>query len=56
MNLFREQILTLPQLIEDALGNFPHEAARVFDDTTCQTLARLHTIGSPTCRPSHKHL
>ena len=45
MNYFREQILTLPQLIDDVIEPFAHEAARVFDDASCQSLTRLHTIG-----------
>jgi glucosamine--fructose-6-phosphate aminotransferase (isomerizing) len=45
MNYFREQILTLPQLISDVLEPFSREAARVFDADFCRTLTHLHTIG-----------
>jgi glucosamine--fructose-6-phosphate aminotransferase (isomerizing) len=45
MNYFREQILTLPQLIDDVVEPFSHEAARVFDDRFCRSLERLFTIG-----------
>lgn len=45
MNYFREQILTLPQLIEDVTDAFLNEATRVFNDDFCRTLERLHVIG-----------
>jgi glucosamine--fructose-6-phosphate aminotransferase (isomerizing) len=45
MNYFREQILTLPQLIDDVREPFAAEAARVFDAGFCKSLGRLYTIG-----------
>ena len=45
MNFFREQILTLPQLIDDVREPFAAEAARVFDAGFCKSLGRLYTIG-----------
>lgn len=45
INYFREQILTLPQLIDDVAGPFASEAARVFDRDTSAGLSRLYTLG-----------
>ncbi|BCX03550.1 MAG: hypothetical protein KatS3mg053_1488 [Candidatus Roseilinea sp.] len=45
MNYFREQILTLPQLIKDVTESFLEEATRVLDEDFCRTLERLHVIG-----------
>ena len=50
MNLFREHILSLPALITEVFPIFKAEADRVFDETLCQSLTRLHTIG---CGDSH---
>lgn len=40
MNFFREQILTLPQLIDDVRAPFDAEAARIFDAGFCKSLGR----------------
>jgi glucosamine--fructose-6-phosphate aminotransferase (isomerizing) len=45
MNYFREQILSLPQLIEGCLDPFAAEAGRVFDVDFCKRLSRLFIIG-----------
>jgi glutamine---fructose-6-phosphate transaminase (isomerizing) len=50
MNLFREHILSLPTLIEEVFPLFKAEADRVFDETLCQPLMRLYTVG---CGDSH---
>jgi len=50
MNYFREQILTLPQLVRDIVEPFLDEAARAFDAAFCRSLERLHLIG---CGDSH---
>lgn len=50
MNYFREQILSLPQLIEDVTRAFLDEAARVLDPDFCRNVERLHVIG---CGDSH---
>ncbi|MCL6511394.1 MAG: SIS domain-containing protein [Anaerolineae bacterium] len=50
MNYFREQILTLPRLINDVVEPFLGEATRALDDVFCRSLERLHLIG---CGDSH---
>jgi glutamine---fructose-6-phosphate transaminase (isomerizing) len=45
MNYFREQIVTLPQLIRDVSAPFCDEAARVLDAELCARTQRLHTVG-----------
>lgn len=45
MNYFREQILTLPQLIRDVAQAFLDEATRALTDDFCHRLERLHVIG-----------
>jgi glucosamine--fructose-6-phosphate aminotransferase (isomerizing) len=49
-NLFREHVLSLPTLIEEVFPIFRAEAERVFDETLCQSLSRLYTLG---CGDSH---
>ncbi|MFN4293945.1 MAG: SIS domain-containing protein [Thermoflexales bacterium] len=50
MNYFREQVLTLPQLITAVSEAFLDEAARALDDNFCRALERLYVIG---CGDSH---
>ncbi len=45
MNYFREQILTLPQLIRDVAAPFADEAGRIFDAPAAQAIQQLYTIG-----------
>jgi glucosamine--fructose-6-phosphate aminotransferase (isomerizing) len=44
-NYFREQILTLPQLIADVHAPFAAEAARIFDADNARSIDRLFTLG-----------
>ncbi|MCX6019763.1 MAG: SIS domain-containing protein [Chloroflexi bacterium] len=44
-NYFREQILTLPQLIADVAEPFAAEAARIFDANVSRSIVRLYTLG-----------
>jgi glucosamine--fructose-6-phosphate aminotransferase (isomerizing) len=44
-NYFREQILTLPQLIADVHAPFAAEAERIFDADTSRSIGRLFTLG-----------
>lgn len=45
INYFREQILTLPQLISDVHEPFIAEAARIFDADNARSIERLYTLG-----------
>jgi glucosamine--fructose-6-phosphate aminotransferase (isomerizing) len=45
MNYFREQIVSLPQLIRDVAGPFCDEATRVIDAELAARTQRLHTVG-----------
>jgi glucosamine--fructose-6-phosphate aminotransferase (isomerizing) len=49
-NLFREHILSLPELIEQLLPVFENETARVWTPELCASLSRVYVVG---CGDSH---